>query len=168
MPSSVRARRFANRSIEATRTAIAFEIRRQWFAFGIETLEKVILLESVYPDPLAAGVYLTRYQEQEIVTIDLAFLLFQDLWRNLEIDRPSYLAIIRGEMAIALAIDSSPSLRRVAESAFFPLPAPTPETASFHPFAIQFLQPSDSPPIFLLDSQRLQERGYREFFPGVC
>jgi chemotaxis signal transduction protein len=144
---SVRARRFANRPRENSRSSIAFQVRGTWCAMAIETLQKVIPLESVYPDPLHRAIALTRYRDREIVVIDAGTLLFG------EKANPAYLAIV-GE-GIGLALDSPPVLCRVPDSAVTPL-SPS-EPISPPRLTTHLIRTNERPLIFLLDSRRLIE-----------
>jgi chemotaxis signal transduction protein len=158
--SSVRARRFAKQRGEAVHTLIAFRLRREWFALPIETVQKVIPLELVYDDPLDTGIRLTRYQDREIVVIDIQSRLFGERPQTIASLDSQYLAIVRGEpdASIGIPLDSPPSLRRVPRSAFGPLPAVDRETGKINCLGATLIQLADHPPLFLLDTRQLWER----------
>ena len=77
--STLRSRRFAAVQTETTEQIITFCLRQEWFALPILAVQKVIPLGKVYGDPQGTGVSITAYEEQEIVVIDVAKFIFQDL-----------------------------------------------------------------------------------------
>jgi len=155
--SSFRAKRFANRKTEVTHSLIAFRLRREWFAIAIEKIQKVTVLELVYSHPQHPEISLTRYQNQEIVLIDVDKQIFGETEPSLKQQKPTYLAIIennQGELT-GLPLDSSPSIRRVPQSAFVPIPDTYLKTSRICCLGNTIVQLGDHPSLFLLDTQKL-------------
>jgi purine-binding chemotaxis protein CheW len=155
--SSFRAKRFANRKIEVTHSLIAFRLRREWFAIPIEKVQKVTVLEIVYSNPQRPEISLTRYQNREIVVIDVDKHIFGETEPSLVLQKPAYLAIIennRGELR-GLPLDSSPSIRRVPQSAFVPVSDAYLKTSKIRCLSSNIVQLGDHPSLFLLDTQKL-------------
>lgn len=152
IPDSARARRFAARQTETFHPLILFRVREEWFAFAMETVEKAIELESVAPHPIDPDLYLTRYQEREIVVIEAESYLFGEKARS--DDEPRYLVILRTEEGeIGLSIDAAPGIRRFPGSAFGPAGEGTD-----NPIASGLVRPADHPPISVLDIGAIRER----------
>jgi chemotaxis signal transduction protein len=155
--SSLRSRRFANRKIEVTHSLIAFRLRREWFAIAIEKIQKVTVLELVYSDPQRPGINLTRYQNQEIILIDVDKRIFGEQESSFNSQKPTYIAIIensQGELT-GLPLDSPPSIRRVPQSAFVPIPDIYLKTSQIRCLSSTIVQLGDHPSLFLLDTQKL-------------
>jgi chemotaxis signal transduction protein len=155
-PTSVRARRFAARHAETFHPTIVFSLRSRWFALPIESVERVMVLESVLPHPFDPRVGLARYQEREIPVIDAGEAIFGPGPAPPEFVGKRYLAIVRREIAeIALALDSPPGIRRFRGSAFVPRTDDPSETIPARGLDTVAIRTDDYPPIFLLDVRRL-------------
>ena len=173
--STLRSQRFAAVQTETTEQLITFCLRQEWFALPILAVEKVIPLGKVYGDPQGTGVSITAYEEREIVVIDVAKFIFQDLsssapisteidtteselsWLNWEKQR--YLVIINlnetNENLLGLPIDSQPVMRRVTKSNFKALPQAYLERGNINCLSEEIVELPEHPPIFVLNPQSL-------------
>lgn len=167
--SSLRSRRLAARQTETTHQLIAFRLRQEWFALPIQAVQRVIPLDKVYGDPNGTGISVTTYQGNEILAIDVGQYIFKGVPEAATIasfesdgENPShqpYLAIIQSnaDHLVGLPIDSPPSLRRVPESAFKPLPERYLAKGDIQCVSSLVKSVDSQPPLFLLDCERLIE-----------
>lgn len=155
------------RQAEATRQIVAFCLRQEWFALPIDVVQKVLPMGNVYGDIHLTGVSLTLYEGQELLVVDVGRRIFGEApSQNLlpasnskDIIIQHYLLVVQssqGEL-VGLAIDSSPKLRRVPESAFIPLPLAYISTTNIQCLSPLMIQTKDEPPIFLLNPDQLWE-----------
>ena len=170
--SPLRSRRLAARKKKkAEKQAIAFRLRNEWFAIPIEVVQKVVPLGNVYGDPRGTGVSLTIYQGKELLVVDVGHRIFVEP-RSVDstskgdnfgsdggIRQPEerYLLIVEistGEL-VGLPIDSPPSIRRIAESSFTPLPAAYVTQGNIQCVSSMIIEQKDSNPLFLLNPEQL-------------
>ncbi|NES81128.1 MAG: chemotaxis protein CheW [Moorea sp. SIO2B7] len=168
----LRARRFAARQTETTQQMIAFLLRQEWFAVPIRYVQKVVPLGNVYGDPKGTGVSLTIYQGQELLVVDVGHRIFAEV-QNLELpseediltknnsnlNQQRFLLIIQGAFgeSVGLPIDSPPSIRRVPESAFKPLPEGYVSQGNIQCVSSMIIEVNDEPPLFLLNPNQLTQ-----------
>ena len=181
--SPLRFRRLAAQQTEATQHLLAFRLRQEWFALPTKSVLKVLPLGKVYGDPQSTGVSLTVYQDKELLVVDVGRRIFRETLTSeipgddlslragafaqharsakqsqLQRELQRFLLIVqsaRGEL-VGLPIDSLPSLRRVPESAWAPLPQGYISEANIQCVSSLMIQAhGDEPPIFLLDPDQL-------------
>ena len=175
--STLRSRRFAAVQTETTEQIITFCLRQEWFALPILAIQKVIPLGKVYGDPQGTGVSITAYEEQEIIVIDVAQFIFQDLSSSdlmateidtvtaelswLDWEQQRYLIIINldetTQNLLGLPIDSQPVMRRVTKSNFKVLPQAYLNQGNINCVSEEIIELPEHPPIFLLNPQSLAE-----------
>ena len=166
-----RRRRLANTSKQATRQLIAFQLRQEWCALPIDSVEKVILMGTVYGDPNRTGVSVTAYEGRELVVVDVGYRIFGDSQtvhgsaandiehsdRNAAPQTVRFMLIVRDEAGtrVGLPIDSAPAVRRVPDDSIAPLSAAYQSEGSLQCVSSLAVQLEDSPPIFLLATEKL-------------
>ena len=130
--SPLRTRRLAAQQAEATQRMIIFQLRQETFAIPLDQVSKATTFDRLYGDANHAGVTLTTHQGRELVAIDVGAKIFGDSatvlppLKNLPVavdNNVSHLLIFQreDEQFIGLPIDSPPSIRSIAASAFRPL-----------------------------------------------
>jgi chemotaxis signal transduction protein len=161
--SPVRSRRTAGRNTEKTKQFISFLLRQEWFVLPIEAVQRVIQMGKVYGDPQGTGVSLTNFQGQEIVVVDVGYLIFGDSEKKLSVasekNQPRILLILQSskDEIVGLPVDSTPIMRRVPDSAFTPIPETYIAQGNVRCISSTMIQLSDHPPMFLLDPSQLIE-----------
>ncbi|WAL60464.1 chemotaxis protein CheW [Thermocoleostomius sinensis] len=164
---------------ETTQQLIVFRIRRDWFALPIRAAYRVIPLGQVYG--IQGDVSLTRYQDRDVSIIDIQRRIFGDGQKP--IDRPSlptssstaashitsqntasiertgqhHLLLLQsaeGEL-IGIPLNEFPSLRRVPESAFTPVPQTYLAEGGIRCVSALITSPQNEAPIFLLNLNQL-------------
>ncbi len=154
------ARRFANRKAEASQQIITFQLQQEWFALPIESVQRVIWLDKVYGDPHRTGVSLTQYQEQELLVIDVSYRIFGQETTAIYITQSQrYLVVVQNaqEELVGLPIDSQPSVRRVPQSSFKPLPQSYIIQGNVRCVSSTTVQLSHQEMFFLLDPEQLTQ-----------
>jgi purine-binding chemotaxis protein CheW len=113
--SPLRYRRLNAHQTEATQQLLAFRLRQEWFALPIDDVQKVVQMGKVYGDPQGTGISLTKYQDRELLVIDVSQRIFAEAPSantNLnEVTQVRFLAIVQGDTGelVGLPIDSPPS-----------------------------------------------------------
>lgn len=177
--STLRSRRSGTIQTENTKQMITFRLYQEWFALPILAVQKVIVLGEVYGDPQKKGIGLTAYEGQEIIVIDVAKFIFQDLPKSnldptdidnthasffseslsFDVTSQQYLIIIdlpqSSPSSLGLPIDSQPVMRRVAQSAFKALPDAYLKQGNIQCLSQKIIELTDCPPIFLFEPQSL-------------
>lgn len=173
--STLRSQRFAAVQTEITEQIITFCLRQEWFALPILEVQKVIPLGKVYGDPQGTGISITAYENQEILVIDVAQFIFQDLSSSdlvsteidattadvswLDWEQQRYLVIINfnktTQNLLGLPIDSQPVMRRVTKSNFKTLPEAYLNQGNINCVSEEIIELPEHPPIFLLSTQSL-------------
>ncbi|MDJ0659288.1 MAG: chemotaxis protein CheW [Crocosphaera sp.] len=154
-----RSRTLAGNAKENTQQLITFLLGEEWFALPINKIQKVVPLGKIYGDPQGKGISLTHYQGQELMVIDVARRIFgiETFSAHPDSDQTRFLLIINheNEQMVGLPIDSPPSIIRVAESAFLPLPAIYLTQGNIHCISSTFIQFNEQNSFFLLDVNQL-------------
>ncbi|AFZ37891.1 CheW domain protein [Stanieria cyanosphaera PCC 7437] len=168
--STLRSRRFANKQQEVTQQMITFRLRREWFALPILTIQKVVLLGEVYGDPHKTGISITKYEDKEILVIDVGQRIFNnapelELFSEKteselslsDLQQRRYLIILYSQKQdlIGLPIDSQPIMRYVTQSAFKALPENYLIQGNIQGVSSQIIDLPDHPPIFILETSQL-------------
>lgn len=161
--SSLDIRRKASHKAEVTQPFITFCLRDCWFAMPVASVQKVVFLEKVYGDPKRTGVSLTRYQNQEILVIDVGYKIFGEAPQSLEKldnfnkNKQRYLAILSDVRVhlLGLPIDSPPTIQRVSESGFTAIPEAYLAIGNIQCISSRIIQIQDLSPMFLLDTELL-------------
>ncbi|MEO0852559.1 MAG: chemotaxis protein CheW [Cyanobacteria bacterium J06648_11] len=159
--SSLRTRRSRSRTAEATRQVLVFKLQDEWFALPIEAVQKVVVRGDIYGDPNGSGVSLTVFDGRELVVVDVARRIFNRLSETEAIaptsQQPSFLFVIRDSQDnwVGLPANTPPTVRRLPESAFAPLPETYQSAGNIQCVSSLSIQTEGEPPIFLLDRDRL-------------
>lgn len=109
-----------------TRQLLVFRIRKEWFALPLEVLQRVVPMGRIHGDQGDLGIGVTRYEDQELMVIDVGRRIFprSEDQGPLVPESERHMVILQapsGEM-LGLPIDSRPQLKRVPSSALTPLP----------------------------------------------
>ncbi|MBD1995521.1 chemotaxis protein CheW [Leptolyngbya sp. FACHB-541] len=175
LPSSFAYRR-ASRKVEPSQQLIAFRIHHEWFALPILVAQKVILLDKLHDSLFNTGASVAFYQEEELVVLDIGRRIFGEaIAKAANPDEPlapnhtttqiqfvnqqRYLVIVdsfHGE-PIGLLLNSQPSLRRVPQSAFSPLPPNHFAEGGIRCVHALVTSIQGHPPLFLLNLHQLLE-----------
>lgn len=152
--STLRSRRFAARQTESTQQAIAFRLGQTSFALPILAIQKVV--------PLAE---LNRYQDRELPIIDvtnsiLCYFSHHKINQNSQaedLESERYLIILDdgSQDVIGLPIDSQPTLCRVSESSFKPIPETYQANDGIKSISSQIIELPDRSIVLLLNPQKL-------------
>ena len=138
---------------------ITFLLGKEQFSLPIDVIQKVITLGKVYGDPQRKGISLTNYQDKELVVIDVAYRIFglTNICDNQESNEIRFLLIIKNKNndIFGLPIDSPPSIIRVPESAFVPLPDIYLSQGNIHCLSYTIIQFDNQNPCFVLDINQL-------------
>jgi len=156
--SPLRSRRFAKGQREVTLHLIAFRLRQEWFALPIASALKVVPLGNVYGDPQHQGIAVTVYQGVELLVLDVGHRIFQD---SPSLDLTAgvhYLLIVQnaGGDLVGIPLESPPSIRRVPESAFKPLPDSYINYGNIKCVSELVVEERDQPALFLLNPEQLK------------
>ncbi|WP_107671145.1 chemotaxis protein CheW [Cyanothece sp. BG0011] len=142
-----------------TQQIITFLLGEEWFALPIDAIQKVVQLGKVYGDPQRKGISLTHYQGQELLVIDVARRIFgiEILSSHQNTEQTRFLLIIhnKNHEIVGLPIDSPPSILRVPESAFIPLPDIYLTQGNIHCISSTLIQVNEQQSFFLLDVGQL-------------
>jgi purine-binding chemotaxis protein CheW len=142
---------------------LVFSLREHWFALPVNLVNKVVMLNNLYkmaPD-LTTG--LAFYQGTEIAVLDTYQRIFGQPFSSGSngaegaIAQPTYLLIVQNLQGepIGLPLESQPSLRRIPESAFSPLPSTFLTEGHIRCATALILPTQNEPPIFLLNLVQL-------------
>jgi chemotaxis signal transduction protein len=136
-----------------------FRIRQDWFALPIQFAQRVIPLGLVYGAP-QGGVSLTRYQDQEIPVIDVEYRVFGGVEDRPVFNIQRHLMIVQDAQGapVGIPFEAQPTLRRVAKSAFAPVPAVYLAEGNIQCVSALIQVAEDEPPLFLLDLDQLLQR----------
>ncbi|NJN57451.1 MAG: chemotaxis protein CheW [Leptolyngbyaceae cyanobacterium SL_5_9] len=176
LPSSFANRRAMNRKVEPSQQLIAFRIHHEWFALPILVAQKVILLDKLHDSLFGKGASVAFYQEEELVVLDMGRRIFGDAIAKATtpdqapapnhtttqiqfVNQQRYLLIVdsfHGE-PVGLLLDSQPSLRRVPQSAFSPLPPNHFADGGIRCVHALVTSIQGQPPLFLLNLHQLLE-----------
>ncbi|MGK7913321.1 MAG: chemotaxis protein CheW [Synechococcus sp.] len=156
-----RRRRLASTYKQATRQLISFQLRQEWCALPIDSVEKVVLMGTVYGDPNQTGVSVTPYEGRELVVVDVGYRIFGDAQavpsNRLESQTVRFLLIVRDNSGnrVGLPIDSAPAVQRVPVDSVAPLSTAYQSEGSLQCVSSLAVQSEDSAPIFLLDTEKI-------------
>jgi len=167
------AARAAHAKADAKQQLILFSLQGEWFALPIVAAQKVIPMGAVYGSSQGFGTGLTHYLGHDIPVIDIMQKIFvnSSQSRLLIGDSPSsaesnadpsslekYLLIVQnvhnGEL-IGLPIDSQPTLRRIPQSAFAPIPPTYLSDGKIRCISALIKGDKGHPPAFLLNLEQL-------------
>lgn len=168
--STLRSRRMANKKARAIQQMIGFRLDREWFALPILAIHRVIPLGKIYGDPQNTGISLTNYEGRELLVIDVAKQIFNDIkptehdrettdltTENIfDLEQQRYLLILQDDgNFFGLPIDSPPTMYRVESNAFKPLPEAYLQQGNIQCVSSQIIELPELPPLFILDRQKL-------------
>ncbi|HEY9703416.1 MAG TPA: chemotaxis protein CheW [Allocoleopsis sp.] len=157
--SPLRHRKIGARFAENTRQMLVFQLQKEWFAIPIELVKQVVVLKEIYGDPAQNGISLTLYQNKEILVVDVGKRIFPQgkNTEDVKSDEQKYLIILensQGEI-VGLPIDSTPSLKRVPDSAFNPLPSGYISEGNIQCVSNLMIESDEQKPYFLIDVEML-------------
>lgn len=167
-------RRGAARRNQATQQLIVFRIRHEWFALPIRFAYKVIPMGQTYGMCRNEGISLTRYQDRDVLVIDIQRRIFfsspEQYLVSGELDSVSssrsssltsfnqqHLLLMQtshGEL-MGIPLEAPPSLRRVPDSAFAPVPTEYLKQGNIRCISALVVPSKDESPIFLLNPNQL-------------
>ena len=160
--SSRRNRRLTNNQVEKRQNFLTFSLRKCWFALSIESVKKVIPLEQIYGDLKNTGISLTRYENQELLVIDVGHRIFGDRpqinnYYSLNDNQQSYLAIVQNQTGglVALPMDLPPIIRRVTDSDLTSIPDAYLVKGNLQCISTKMVRLTDHPPLFIIDPEQL-------------
>lgn len=157
--SSGRSRR--GRKAEATEQYIAFRLRQEWFGLPIGSVHRVVTMGKVFGDPSQTGVGLMRYQDQELLVIDVSQRIFAETpdrsgTTEQEEEQRSLIIFRTSESElVGLPIDSQPEVRRLAKSQFAPLPATYAARSKIRCLSSMMAKTKEGVSLFLLDPDQM-------------
>jgi purine-binding chemotaxis protein CheW len=160
--SSLRSRRFTNRPVESTVSWVTFWIYQEGFALPITAVQQVVTLDRIYGDPGRSGLSLTRYRDQELLVVDVGYRVFGDRPRLAPASgiAPSRLLLVvqnsRGDI-VGIPIDSPPSIRRLNNSAVFPIPDTYLASGNLRCLTSQRVKTANNESFFVLDADALTQ-----------
>lgn len=158
-------RRASHRS-EATQQLIVFRVWQEWFALPIQVAYRVIPIGQVYGACPQGSVSLTRYQDQDVLVLDVQRRIFGEKTPSLlpghtpdEMNPlpERHLLLLHspeGEL-VGIPLDHAPILRRVPVSAFKPVPPMYLAEGTIRCIGAIVVTPEGEPPLFLLNPAQL-------------
>ena len=157
--SPLRNKKIGAHLAENTRQMLVFQLQKEWFAIPIELVKQVVVLKEVYGDPAQNGISLTLYQNQEILVVDVGKRIFPQGKNTEDVknDEQRYLIVLEnseGEI-VGLPINGTPSLKRVADSAFSPLPSGYISEGNIQCVSNLIVESNEQKPYFLIDVEML-------------
>lgn len=159
MQSSPRTTLRRQRQAIATRQILTFSLRGEWFAFLLEEVFKVILLDRTYQAPDDRHVHLTLYQGQEITLMDLGFCLFG---RDPSPSQDAPFAVVLPpweDQWLGIPLYAMPAIRRIPQDALKPLPQIYQDHTKLHCISdIMIEAEHQAPAIFLINAHHLRQR----------
>lgn len=148
---------------QTTKQIIVFMLQTEWFALALESVKQVLPLGDLYGDSQQTGVSLTLYQNQDLLVIDVSKRIFGQgnkfivNQQNEPIKNDRFLVVVQNQKGeiIGLPIDSPPSLKRLPESAFSPLPAAYMSAGNIQCVSKLMVDMSSDRPYFLINPELL-------------
>lgn len=151
---SLRSRHSSAKIKEKVHHFITFSLLENWFAFPIDTVIKVIPLEKVYGQFQSQGVGLTTYQDQDIIVINLASLLGENI-PDSSSSFPYLMIVQLPQMIASLSLYSPPKVQRVLDSNLVPLPDIYLSSQSLNFWQGNMIKLTEHTPILILDADKL-------------
>ncbi len=166
--SSFKLKRSAARYAETVHPMLVFCVQQDWFALPIYAVQKVVEIDNLYGAGSDSTAGLALYQNQKISVIDVEQRIYRRSSQKMlsSSGSPSsqttalysrFLVVVlnpQGE-PVGLPLDSPPTLQRITESAFAPLPATYLLEGNLCCVAAVATPSSDAPPIFVLNLNQL-------------
>ncbi len=157
--SSFKYRRLRQQPSAKIKHLLAFNLLNNSWGIFIENVLKVVTLESIYGQTPENGLGLTCYQNQEIVVIDLAYLLGLETLTN----RLNYAYMMIVQLAndlVGLPLVNPPVIHRVPDNSLISLPPSYLGKNRLSCLSSQIVKIPDSTPIFILDPNKLIEQAF--------
>ncbi|WP_416669973.1 chemotaxis protein CheW [Egbenema bharatensis] len=160
----------------ATQQLIVFPLRQERFALPIRYAYKVIPMSQTYGVCQQTGVSLTRYQNCDVLVIDIQRRIFasapiqpllpgelnsvshlESFQSPLISPNPTHLLLMQTphNELMGIPLDTPPMLRRVPDSAFAPVPAAYLKQGNIRCISALVVPSKDEPPIFLLNPNQI-------------
>jgi purine-binding chemotaxis protein CheW len=158
--SSLRSRRFVNRQQTPLQSWVTFVIHSEGFALPIAAVQQVVPLDRIYGDPQRSGLSLTRYRDRELLVVDVGYRIFGNppalpvIPSSLSTQLLLVVQNARGEI-VGVPIESPPSVRHLADSAFVPIPDSYLATGNLHCISAQRITTEANESFFILDAEAL-------------
>lgn len=175
--SSFLSRRVHRRQADAIQLLISFPLQQEWFALPIQVAQRVVPLQQVYGRAANGILGLTRYQNQEIVVLDVRSRIFSSPLPDLlpavtgegPVAQPHLLIIDRlsgyapaaaqcdrvPDELVGIRLEAPPVLRRVPRSAFSPIPATYLIESGIRCVSALVQSGELEPPLFFLNLEQL-------------
>lgn len=169
--STLRSRKINTNKTQNKEQMIGFKLYEEWFVLPILAIHKVISLGKICGDPNDTGISITTYEGRQVVVVDVAKQIFNSdshtvkkRTKTLEedifgLEQQRYLLILKTENEesefVGLPIDSQPTMYRIETSAFKSLPEAYLKKGNIHCVTSKIIELPDTPPLFVLDSQKL-------------
>jgi purine-binding chemotaxis protein CheW len=169
--SSLKLRR-VYRQTAATQQLLTFQLRQDWFALPVQVVQKVIAIDQLYGSATDFSSGLTFYQDRDISILSMEQRIFgESRDRKLlpssadsnssraapALPSSQFLLIVQtlqGEF-VGLPLTNPPILRRVAESAFAPVPSVYLAEGRIRCVSALVTPEQDNQPLFLINLDRL-------------
>lgn len=159
-------RRSVTHRAQATQLWLVFGLRQDWFALPVHVVHKVVHIERLYGTGSDSMAGLAFYQNQEIPVIDLEPRIYGPCHQLLSgsgessfraSDWPRLLLITTHPQGglVGFPLSEPPTLRRLTDSAFSPLPATYLSEGSLKGVGAIAVPDPDQPPIFVLNLNQL-------------
>jgi chemotaxis signal transduction protein len=166
---SIASRRLAKRQGETTQQLIVFQLRQLWFALPIQFAYRVVPIGSVYRTRAGENNKVALHQGHELVVVDIDRLIFKTRSQQNRHLLPGssserFTELPQGHMLIlqnpqgqffGIPLDCAPGLRRVANSAFAPVPDAYLEEGNIRCVSALVNPSPEEPPMFLLNLDQL-------------
>jgi chemotaxis signal transduction protein len=177
--------RSITRRNRATQQLIVFPLRQERFALPIRYAYKVIPMSPTYGVCQTSGISLTRFQDRDVLVIDIQRRIFAsspvqpllpdklDSVPHLPFQSQSFSPTLKHLLLMqtpqnelmGIPLDTPPTLRRVPDSAFAPVPAAYLKQGSIRCVSALVIPSKDEPPIFLLNPNQLIQGS--SLLPGI-
>lgn len=166
MSPPTKRRRSVTHLAEVTQQWLVFCLRQDWFALPVHVVQKVVQVERLYGTGSDSTTGPAFYQDREIPVIDLELRIYGQCRQMLAgsgessfraSDGPRFLVITthpQGEL-VGFPLYDPPTLRRLADSVFSPVPATYLNEGSLKCVGAISVPNPDEPPIFRLNLNQL-------------
>ncbi|TVQ41827.1 MAG: chemotaxis protein CheW [Gloeocapsa sp. DLM2.Bin57] len=155
--SSFKSRRLRQQTNTNIAHFLTFAYDQNWFAISVLSVIKVITTEAIYGLSPSNPISLTQYQNQEIVVIDLAYLLGLEKSTN----QTSYPYLLIMQLAnqdlVGLPLVNPPVIQRVPTENIASLPTSYLTKNKIASLSSKIVKIPNSHPLFLLDTDKLND-----------
>ncbi|ELR96851.1 chemotaxis protein CheW [Gloeocapsa sp. PCC 73106] len=152
--TSFKSRRFTGQTSKNIHHLIAFFVQQDWFACSVFSVLKVIPIEAIYGRYQRSNLGITRYQEREIVVINIEFCL----GFKTTLTKSSYLYLLVIQLAndlVGIPLTEPPIVYRVPEVNLVDLPDTYLAQNKITCLSSKIVKMPNVPPLFILDLEKL-------------